>query len=113
MVDSGGRWYTSAFNPIAYWVEMSVVLCLGLGHYLLSLFGQTVFMLGTFPLFLLTGLAIGLAAHSMWLVGRMLLPVVVIAFLAGGFAFGEVGGVVYMLVASVATIGAGVVGYRW
>ena len=88
---------------------MSVVLCLGLGHYLLSLGGPTVVAVGSIPLCLLTGLAIGLAAHSMWLVGRMLLPVAVIAFLAGGLAFGELGGVLY----TVATIGTGVVGYRW
>jgi len=99
-------------NPVAYWVEMSAVLCLGLGHYLLSLYGPAAFAVGSLPLFCLTGLAIGLAAHSMWLVGRLLLPVVVIAFLAGGLAFGDLGGVLYVPVAAVGAIGAGVVGYR-
>ena len=113
MVGESGRWYTSMLNPVAYWVEMSVVLCLGLGHYLLSLYGPTVFAVGSFPLFLLTGLAVGLAAHSMWLVGRTLLPVVVIAFFAGGLAFGEAGGLLCVPVAAVGTVGAGVVGYRW
>jgi len=112
-MDSRRRWYTSALNPVAYWVEISVILCLGMGHYLLSLGGPTLVALGSLPLVLLTGLAIGLAAHSMWLVGRMVLPVVVVAFFAGGLAFGEVVGLLYVPVATVGAIGAGVVGYRW
>lgn len=104
--------YTRWLDPAAYWVEMSVVLCLGLGHYLLALAGPTVVAAGSFPLFVLTGLAIGFAADSMWLVGRMFLPVAIISFFAGGLAIGEIGGLIYTPVATMATVGAGVAGYR-